>query len=193
MHGFNLHFPGQYCDTETGLHYNYFRDYDPAIGRYIESDPIGLRAGLNTFGYALGRPLSLSDFYGLDVLVCFYGNAAGGLGHVGFGSPGQGTSGFYPKPGSSNFGGPGEVKPDQQQPDRFDACKTIKTDDKQDKCMQDCKVERSNDPGRYHVFNRNCTMFVRDCLTKCGISAGSGSGPGPQSFFSGLGGAATGR
>jgi len=38
---FNLRFPGQYFDKETNLHYNYFRDYSPEIGRYIESDPIG--------------------------------------------------------------------------------------------------------------------------------------------------------
>ena len=45
---FNLRFPGQYYDAETGLHYNYFRDYDPSIGRYIESDPIGLDAAAST-------------------------------------------------------------------------------------------------------------------------------------------------
>jgi len=36
-----LRFPGQYADQETGLHYNYFRDYEPAIGRYVQSDPVG--------------------------------------------------------------------------------------------------------------------------------------------------------
>ncbi len=57
----NLRFPGQYFDQETGLHYNYFRDYNPQTGRYVESDPIGLNGGLNTFGYVNGDPLSLID------------------------------------------------------------------------------------------------------------------------------------
>jgi RHS repeat-associated protein len=63
----NLRFPGQYYDVESGLHYNYFRTYDPASGRYIESDPIGLRGGLNTFGYAFQRPQNSTDPFGLLV------------------------------------------------------------------------------------------------------------------------------
>jgi len=65
---FPLRFPGQYADKETGLHYNYFRDYDPSIGRYGESDPIGLRGGLNTYSYAKLSPLLYMDSSGL--LVC---------------------------------------------------------------------------------------------------------------------------
>ena len=61
----NLRLPGQYFDKETNTHYNYFRDYDPAIGRYIQSDPIGLAGGANTYAYVRGAPLNNSDPLGL--------------------------------------------------------------------------------------------------------------------------------
>jgi RHS repeat-associated protein len=62
---FNLRLPGQYHDSETGLHQNWHRDYNPTLGRYIESDPIGLKAGVSTFGYVRQNPLRIIDPLGL--------------------------------------------------------------------------------------------------------------------------------
>lgn len=58
---YNLRFPGQYYDAETGTHYNDTRDYDSRIGRYIQSDRIGLEGGINTYAYVKNQPLLLSD------------------------------------------------------------------------------------------------------------------------------------
>ena len=66
---FDLRFPGQFHDAETGLSYNYFRDYDPKIGRYIESDLIGLAGGMNTYAYVGGNPIWAVDPYGTDCSV----------------------------------------------------------------------------------------------------------------------------
>ena len=54
---FPLRFPGQYFDKETSLSYNMARNYSSILGRYAESDPIGLRGGINTYAYAFGSPL----------------------------------------------------------------------------------------------------------------------------------------
>jgi RHS repeat-associated protein len=58
-------FPGQYYDAETGLHYNYFRYYNPPIGRYLTPDPIGLEGGINLWPYAAGNPVRFADPKGL--------------------------------------------------------------------------------------------------------------------------------
>ena len=61
----NLRFPGQYFDAETGLNYNYFRDYNPRLGRYIEADPIGLNGGINKYLYVFNNSLRNQDPSGL--------------------------------------------------------------------------------------------------------------------------------
>jgi RHS repeat-associated protein len=60
-----LRFPGQYADAESALNQNWFRDYDPTIGRYVESDPVGLNGGINTYVYVGNNPLLRSDASGL--------------------------------------------------------------------------------------------------------------------------------
>ncbi len=88
----NLRFPGQYFDAESGFHYNYFRDYDPVTGRYIQSDPIGLAGGINPYAYAELNPLGLIDRRGLR---------------------GGGAS-TTARPGGT-FGGPGRLRIDRKR------------------------------------------------------------------------------
>src|ERR1700722_6109747 len=65
----NLRLPGQYSDAESGLYHNGFRDYLPGLGRYVESDPIGLMGGINTYAYANANPQTNIDASGKDIIV----------------------------------------------------------------------------------------------------------------------------
>lgn len=66
MFEFNIRFMGQYWDNEKASSYNYYRDYAPGLGRYLQSDPIGLMGGINTYNYTTSNPLNAVDPKGLD-------------------------------------------------------------------------------------------------------------------------------
>lgn len=86
---YNPRLPGQFFDVETGKHYNGFRDYDPVTGRYVQSDPIGLGGGINTYTYVGGNPVSYVDPKGLNPLTGAATATGAELGTMVF--PGPGT------------------------------------------------------------------------------------------------------
>ncbi|PZO86629.1 MAG: hypothetical protein DI623_16130 [Sphingomonas sanxanigenens] len=78
-----LRFPGQISDPETQTAYNMARDYDPSIGRYLQSDPIGIAGGLNTYSYAGNNPVVGKDPSGRFVQRIIIGGGIGAAVDIG--------------------------------------------------------------------------------------------------------------
>jgi RHS repeat-associated protein len=110
---FNLRYPGQTADKESGLFYNYFRSYSPTTGRYSQPDPIGLDGGWNRFGYVDGNALGDTDVRGLMGGGSPQGRATGAPNMNSFGCMGLAcvTGGMEPPSMSAelSFGGGIEI------------------------------------------------------------------------------------
>jgi RHS repeat-associated protein len=160
---FPLRFPGQYFDRETNLAYNYFRDYAPDIGRYFESDPIGLRRNsLNTFAYVNGSPLRYVDTQGLEAEVCvrpFYPALLVPYARhcfVRFNQDDQDTSSYDPE-GTHKDPAP------SWWPKSCKATEGTQNDDCVKREMATCRAED------YDVTGNNCCHCVERALRACGL------------------------
>jgi RHS repeat-associated protein len=189
---YNLRYPGQYYDVETGLNQNYLRDFDPATGRYVESDPIGLKGGINTYAYATGSPVLYTDRLGLDVVVAYF---PGGPGHVGIGVNSANTTGFYPMSKSLPVylcrDVLGAVLYDQKTQDatstKYAQYITIHTTPAQDEKIQSyIEAARNAFEPKYNACSNQCTNFVRGALETGGVPLPGDVSDNPSLFFENL-------
>jgi RHS repeat-associated protein len=185
---FHFRFAGQYADDQTLLNQNWNREYDSALGRYVESDSLGLSGSINLYNYAVSNPLIFADPTGQFVIVTIYTGQDGNVaGHIGIGVNSLTTEfGFDPQPGFGllaflNMRVPGAVLiADGHAEQSF----IFNTTSEQDVLVANFIRDQANNPGWYQETTRNCVNFVNAALSTAGISCPTSTLP--RWFFSNI-------
>jgi RHS repeat-associated protein len=171
---YNLRFPGQIFHGPAGLHQNYFRDFDPATGRYIESDPIGLFGGINTYAYVGASPLQHADLTGLATAV-FYSRGIDGnpFGHLAVATTGAGIYSFgTPDP----YGGSVKDYLARQLSERpVEVVILPNTTPEQEALIRASMIK--NHKKDYGVITNNCAQAVSNALTDADVLPATEYGP----------------
>jgi RHS repeat-associated protein len=182
----NLRSPGQYYDVETGLNYNLFRYYEPATGRFLQSDPIGLNGGVSTYASVNNNPLKYIDPKGTDGILLINPTAAyipltgdyGGHAAVLVGNNQTGWT-YYSEGGHDDNGGQITTTTSYANLAAFESDlggeyieqTGVPTTPQQDAAMNAWAEQHIEDP--YSVFTNNCGDFVKGALQAGGINVQS--------------------
>jgi RHS repeat-associated protein len=167
----NLRFPGQYYDKETNTPYNYFRDhYFPELGRYGQSDPIGLQGGINTYAYVEGNPLTYRDPLGLYTEIIQWGPMSpwyrSPWGHISGNINGKNWS-FAPKGWDTSYPTADDYARRQTIPgiDRGGRGVVLDLSPEEEALLEQCLKDFS----WYNMIMSNCGNPWMQCLNQLGI------------------------
>ncbi len=183
---YNLRFPGQYWDNSIKLSHNWYRTYNPETGRYVQSDPIGLGGGLNTFGYAGGNPTRWIDPYGLDYGFSVDPAAAAGNGHTtlyfqdkqgGWYEYNQGAAGDVASGGNAGFAagldapaGVSITPVTAPPPNALIYPSPKESDGNIANCAIVSQAQHNSGKKKYNLYSNNCTDSVVDVMKCAGIN-----------------------
>ncbi len=164
-----LRFPGQYLDSESELYYNKFRFYSSLIGRYVSSDPMGLRAGINTYVYVAANPIKFMDFNGLEIYICNRKvNGFPGFGNHGYLWDDTATDPNLRSCGMQGSFGLGPTGRKEKGPS-VDNCKKVSGSKNLEKQIMTCCYKNANN-GLWTPGLNDCHNAADDCIQAAGLN-----------------------